>query len=114
MIAMRAQRILSDHFDVTTARSVEDAPELLEGGAHADIILCDLMMPGKTGIDLHDYMKEHHPADVGSLIFMTGGALTQKGQSFLDRADIRHITKPFQASELQDFVREAFEARERS
>ena len=92
--------------DVTACSSAEDALALLRANERFDAILCDLMMPGLTGMELHHEVSTLRPELVGSMMFMTGGAFTPEAQAFLDDPRIKWIEKPFPAAEIQARVRE--------
>jgi DNA-binding response OmpR family regulator len=97
-------RILDQNFDVTVATSCEQALELIvSGGEPFDAIVCDLMMPGMTGIDLHATLLERHPEVVERIIFITGGP-SAEGDAFLARITNPRLLKPFDVGELRAVV----------
>ena len=51
---------LEDDFDVTIAQSGDEAKRYLESNTY-DAVLCDLMMPGTSGIDLHGWLFDEVP-----------------------------------------------------
>ncbi|MFY0584082.1 response regulator [Cystobacter fuscus] len=73
-------------------------------GEHFDVILCDVMMPEMSGVELHQQLAQHLPALADQLIFLSGGAFTPKAREFLARVDNRRVDKPFSARELRDMV----------
>jgi CheY-like chemotaxis protein len=91
-----------DH-DVALAPSAERALELLSGGPAFDVIVCDLMMPGKTGMDLHDELSGPSRE---RMIFLTGGATTERAREFLARPEIRHLEKPVELPILEAMIEE--------
>ncbi len=91
-----------DH-DVALAPSAERALELLSGGQAFDVIVCDLMMPGKTGMDLHDELTGPSRE---RMIFLTGGATTERAREFLARPDIRYLEKPVELPILEAMIEE--------
>ncbi len=91
-----------DH-DVALAPSAERALELLSGGQAFDVIVCDLMMPGKTGMDLHDELTAPSRE---RMIFLTGGATTERAREFLARPDIRYLEKPVELPILEAMIEE--------
>jgi CheY-like chemotaxis protein len=64
-----------------------------------------LMMPGMTGIELHQALAERHPAVAERMVFVTGGAFTEAAEDFLDRVAVRRMDKPFDPHALQAVVR---------
>ena len=92
------------HADVTSELSAEAAWRRLEAGEEFDVILCDLMLPEVTGMELHGRLMERSPALAERMIFMTGGAYTQEATEFLHRARNLHVDKPFELDELLDAI----------
>jgi DNA-binding NtrC family response regulator len=76
-----------------------------------DIILCDLMMPGMTGMDLYAELDKAAPEVARRVVFMTGGAFTPRAVSFLQGVSNPKIGKPLNLEELRVLVsRSAVEA----
>ncbi len=99
-------RILSRHHEVKILTSGEQAREVLADDASFDLILCDMMMPRFTGMDLYDWLISTDP-DLGSrLVFMTGGAFTPKAKEYLERISNMHVEKPFDVANLMKLVNE--------
>jgi two-component system, cell cycle sensor histidine kinase and response regulator CckA len=67
--------VLGLEHDVTVVTSGTEALALLTGsGADAyDAVLCDLMMPGMSGMELLQTLQSTHPELAARVIFMTGG-----------------------------------------
>jgi CheY-like chemotaxis protein len=99
------QRILESEHDVATVNSAAAAVTLLKSEPPFDVILCDLMMPEKTGMDLHAELAQSHPDLAAKMIFMTGGAFTESASRFLEQHPGRAIDKPFKPSGLRERVR---------
>lgn len=89
--------------DVDCAASADEALELLERVRY-DGILCDLMMPEKTGMDLHDEAIRRWPVLAGRFAFVTGGAYTEESRRFLDQTQARVLHKPFKLADLRAMV----------
>ena len=81
--------------DVQLATSGEEALELLAAGSRFHAIVCDLMMPGMTGVDLYEAIRTAHPGLEQRMVFMTGGALLAKTEDFLSRVKNPLLEKPF-------------------
>ena len=92
-------RLLSRTHQVTVMTSARTALEQIQKGARFDVILCDLMMPDLSGMDLHPELAKFAPEQAARMIFMTGGAFTARSREFLDRMRFR-IEKPFERAQL--------------
>ena len=87
-------RLLGDHETVEAADGAA-ARRILERDQAFDVILCDMMMPGVSGMDLHGWLREAHPRLAGRLIFITGGAFTPRAKEFIDSVPNLCLEKPF-------------------
>lgn len=65
-----------------------------------DVILCDMMMPGRTGADVYREVLAKRPDLAQRFLFMSGGAVDREHAAFLESAPAR-IDKPFGAKELR-------------
>ena len=87
--------VLQREHDVQLATSGEEALRLLATGTQFHAIVCDLMMPGMTGVDLYEAIARVHPGVEERMVFMTGGALLAKTEDFLARIKNPLLEKPF-------------------
>jgi len=99
------ERSLSEHA-VLTARDGCRAREILERDRGVDLILCDLMMPEVTGMDLHDWLAARDPGLAERMVFMTGGVFTPRAGAFLQEVDNPRLEKPFDRNELKQLVQD--------
>ncbi len=104
MLCVTIERTLTRENEVTTTTSAKEAQRLLCEGAQFELILCDLMMPEMSGMDLHAEVAQREPACAAKFVFMTGGAFTEKASRFLAQSSNPTIRKPFKASELRELV----------
>lgn len=88
---------LGEYHDVTTANEPLAALELIRGDAAFDVILCDLMMPRLTGVDL--YKRLETPL-ASRMVLMTGGAFTHELRELVARTSVATVVKPFELDEL--------------
>jgi PAS domain S-box-containing protein len=98
------ERLLGADHDLVSTSAARAALERLEGGERFDVILCDLMMPEMTGMDLYRELMRLAPEQAERIIFITGGAFTPLARAFLDRVANPRIMKPFQLRQLVDLV----------
>jgi CheY-like chemotaxis protein len=103
LIGMLLRRVLKAH-DVMVLSNGKDALARIAAGARYDAILCDLMMPGMTGIEFYETLSRRFPDQARALIFLTGGAYNKEAAAFLDSVANPHIEKPFDAAKLRDRV----------
>jgi PAS domain S-box-containing protein len=97
---------LGDAFEVTTATSGREALALLEsGGREFDVVLCDLMMPDVSGMDVYERIVVHAPALAHRFVFVTGGAFTDRARAFVERVQTPVIEKPFDLGALLHLLR---------
>jgi signal transduction histidine kinase len=101
------RRALAAEHDVLAVTSGKAALALLERGEKFDAILCDLMMPEMSGMDLHEALGRVAPRLAQGMIVMTGGAFTGRAQQFLDRVPNQRVEKPFDVQSLRAVVRSA-------
>ncbi|MBI4956998.1 MAG: response regulator [Myxococcales bacterium] len=76
-----------------------------------DVILCDLMMPELTGIDLWRSACETRPRCRDRFVFVTGGVFTASAAAFLAREQPQVLRKPFTLEELEEAVQSSLERR---
>jgi signal transduction histidine kinase/DNA-binding response OmpR family regulator len=97
-------RVLGRNYVVVQAGSGTAARDILLSDQAFDLILCDLMMPDMTGMDLHRWLTEAFPALSERVVFVTGGAFTPKAAEYLAGTRNHRVDKPFDASALKDLV----------
>jgi len=103
LIARILQRGLTRH-QVIVASQGRDALARIQRGETFDVILCDLMMPDLSGIDVHEVLLREHPAVAARVVFMTGGVFTSKARQFLARVPNERIDKPFSLAQVNKLV----------
>jgi signal transduction histidine kinase/ActR/RegA family two-component response regulator len=100
-------RALAELGIVQTVTNGLEAMHVIDAGLDPDAIVCDLMMPGLTGIELRERLLTTHPHLVPRMLFITGGAVTDDARGFVDRSDVRVAFKPMSGKELRAAVRES-------
>jgi CheY-like chemotaxis protein len=97
--------VLAAEHEVTTTTRAKDALRRVSAGERFDLILCDMMMPEMTGMDLHGELLRAAPDQAQRVVFMTGGAFTENARQFLAQSTNPSIEKPFKAAKLRQTVR---------
>jgi len=104
MITKALGRTLAGDHAVTSVGSAGEAMALLSTAPPFDVILCDIMMPQMTGVELYDELRRRDPALADRIIFLTGGAFTSSTRAFLDSVPNQRVEKPFDPHHLRTLI----------
>lgn len=104
-------RLLRRQHDVVIVDSGHQTLELFGHDPHFDLVLCDLMMPDMTGMDLYGNVQTRYPALVDRFVFMTGGAFTEAAARFTESCGQPVLTKPIPTALLRKTVARALHGR---
>jgi len=102
-VRIALQRILQTQHDVVAAASVREALTAI-GMTPFDVIFCDVVMPGESGVDFHRLLGAERPELLSRVVYLTGGAFSAEMAAFLET--VRKLEKPFEAGDLQRMVEE--------
>ena len=118
LIGSSLRRVLARDYEVVVCASGRDALAALLGetgegaekGEEAtkgsfDLILCDLMMPAVTGMDVYETLRERAPDLAERMVFMTGGTFTARAKTFLDTVPNARFDKPIDVRALREWLR---------
>jgi DNA-binding NtrC family response regulator len=105
LIGTTLRVLLGDEHDVVLAGSVTEAQGVLEVDDAFDAILCDLMMPRVSGMELYRWLIERDPQLASRMVFMTGGVFTDAAKEFLEGVDNARMQKPFDHDALLSVLR---------
>lgn len=95
MVRNSIRRLIARHHDIITVASGREALERVRKGEPFDIILCDLMMPEMSGVELFARLSNEHPELAPRVIFLSGGAFTPEATHFLASVPNHQLDKPF-------------------
>jgi two-component system cell cycle sensor histidine kinase/response regulator CckA len=98
-----AAALRGDH-DVVAVTSGRAALELLTRDRDFDVVLCDLMMPGLSGMEVWARVRVAWPDLAERFLFVTGGAFTPEAAAFLAEGRPQ-LEKPFDLGALQELLR---------
>jgi DNA-binding NtrC family response regulator len=95
--------------EVATAGSVEEAEQILQQSS-PDLILLDLVMPGRGGLDLLAALAD--AVDPPPVVVLTATKTVNTAVEAMKRGAVDYITKPFEVEALRIKVRQLLERRE--
>lgn len=98
-----------DIHNVLSASSFDEAQQLLQS-EEVDVIISDIEMPGKSGIDLLEWVQAHCPDT--PTIFLTGHANFQYARKALQYGCVEYLLKPVDYEQLVEVVKKALEQRQ--
>jgi signal transduction histidine kinase len=104
LIATAIGRTLGLDHDVVLASAAATALERIHNGEEFDVILCDLMMPQMTGMDLYGELVRTAPGQAERVVFLSGGAFTAAARKFLEDVPNQRLEKPFDTRQLLALV----------
>lgn len=103
VITRMLSRVLTGH-KVVVSNNGHDALERLKAQSFR-LILCDLAMPGMSGIDFFESVRAISPDLARRVVFMSGGAFTAESHEFLNEHQDCFLEKPFDINTLRELIR---------
>jgi signal transduction histidine kinase/ActR/RegA family two-component response regulator len=105
LVAEALARALEGESQVEVITDSREAIARLVAGERWDVILCDLMMAGVSGMAMYGETLTRAPDAAGSFVFMTAGAFTSGARAFVENMPNRCIEKPIDVDRLRELVR---------
>jgi PAS domain S-box-containing protein len=105
-VGIALRRVLAPEHDVELRTRAQDALDAISRGERFDAIVCDLMMPGMSGMELHASLERIAPEQARRMIVLTGGAITEAARRFLAEVALPRCDKPFDVETLRGLLRE--------
>jgi PAS domain S-box-containing protein len=75
-----------------------------------DLILCDMVLPEISGLDVYRELERVRPDALPKLVFMTGGDVSGKSPRLPDGGRVRRLEKPFSIKSLRALAHAAAKA----
>jgi CheY-like chemotaxis protein len=94
-------RVLRANTDVLTAQRGDEAIQKLQRGLDVEVVICDLLLPGATGMEVHAFIERHRPELLRRVLFVTGGATSPKTRDFAHKHREVLLLKPLDSRRLQ-------------
>jgi PAS domain S-box-containing protein len=105
-LGVALKRALVDEHDVVVTTSALEALARVAAGESFDLLLCDLMMPGMSGMDFHRELERSAPGLAKRVVFLAGGALTARSRDFLASVPNIRLDKPIELEALRNAIQE--------
>lgn len=97
-------------YDVVEVGNVADAIEVLKtegNGGKIDTLLCDIRMPGVTGIEAIRYVRTHYPSI--PIVVLTGYPDVELAASLMNQGVLDYLVKPITREELLTVIERSVE-----
>jgi PAS domain S-box-containing protein len=104
MITEAVQCSLEMEHDVVTTSNAREVVAWLRDGRRFDLILCDLMMPEMSGMELRREIQKIDGSQAERMLFLSGGAFTPEAEAFLKEVGEARLEKPFSPAALRNVV----------
>jgi DNA-binding NtrC family response regulator len=104
LLSVLEEKLRREGFDVKAFSDPSRALEQIEL-SDVDVVLTDLSMPGKGGMEILDHCRERRP-DL-PVILMTAYGSVEKAVEAMRRGAFDFITKPFDSAALVELLRKA-------
>jgi CheY-like chemotaxis protein len=95
------RRLLSRDYQVTPCTDPEEALRKIVAGERFDAILCDLRMPGLSGMELYERVVALDSDQGRRMIFITASAQEESTLAFVQRVGNPCLAKPVAAIDLR-------------
>jgi CheY-like chemotaxis protein len=105
-VARATRRLLRANHQITLASGGREALNLISQNDY-DIVLCDVMMPEMTGMELHLAVKHLWPQVAERFVFITGGPFTPEAKEMFDGVSNPFVQKPFTPADLFGVLEDA-------
>jgi CheY-like chemotaxis protein len=101
------ERALSSVAHVEATADARGVLSRLASGERWDVIVCDLLMPETSGMDLYREALRIAPDAAACIIFMTAGAFTPRARAFLEGLRNPCLEKPLDIGQLRSLIARA-------
>lgn len=98
------KRNLQDDYQISTCERAEEALELLKKDQDFHLILCDIIMPGMSGIDLFNEIREKMPELSKKFVFCSGSGFGFSSKEIKDTYDNIFLQKPISMAKLKETI----------
>ncbi|MBL4637600.1 MAG: response regulator [Kofleriaceae bacterium] len=106
------RRMLQGSHDISEAADGQEALALITANpTFFDVVLCDIMMPEFDGLKLYAALETIAPDLRDRVVFISGGAFTDRTSEFVSTTDALILEKPIAGKQLLEAVRSTYSKR---
>jgi PAS domain S-box-containing protein len=98
------ERVLAGSYRTTSVNSGREALELLGRDQSFAVIICDLLMPDISGVEVNEHLSKHYPRLEERMVFITGGTFTERTNDLVASTSRPIMLKPFNIKEFREVV----------
>jgi CheY-like chemotaxis protein len=110
LVARTLARLLRGHSVEVVASGRAALERLAAQGSGFDLVLCDLMMPELTGMDVYEEVVRRHPRLADRFVFISGGGVTERSRRFIELHADRVLSKPIDSRQLSELMARTVDA----
>ncbi|MFO0563313.1 MAG: ATP-binding protein [Polyangiales bacterium] len=104
LLARSIELQLKDDHDVEIVATGQAALDRLRRDPTLDLVLCDMMLPDISGMDVYEQARAIENGSHERFVFMTGGSFSPKVFKFLRENEVPCLEKPFTAEQLKEII----------
>jgi PAS domain S-box-containing protein len=104
LIVSMVADVLKEKHDVIGETNPERGLGRILNDAGFDMVMCDLMMPGLSGMEIYAQVARDRPGFEKCFVFVAAGAYTVQAQAFLAGVPNARLIKPLSASQIHSLV----------
>jgi len=104
LIVSMVADLLKEKHDVVGETNSELGLGRILSDSGFDVVMCDLMMPGMSGMEIYAHVARQRPGLEQRFVFVTAGPYTGQAQAFLASVPNARLVKPLSAKDLQSIV----------
>jgi len=109
LVRRMLSRVLRPHFTVVEAESASIALARLASGETFDVILCDVLVAGMSGVELYQRLAASGDEHASRFVALTGKCLDDLDPAFCESLGPRLLFKPCTNAELLAALRSVIE-----
>jgi CheY-like chemotaxis protein/PAS domain-containing protein len=104
LVSGSLKRALGREHDVVATNDPSQAVAAIAGGERYDVILCDIMMPTMTGVEVYERIEKVAQDQALRIVFVSGAVLSGTMRQFLEKVPNLRIGKPFDLQQIRAIV----------